>query len=131
MSDTYRPPKRSWPRKFRDAFRGMWRGIRGQSSFVAHFFVAALVIAAGFALNVSRVEWCVLALCITIVLAAEMFNSALESLAKAIDAGHNLHLEDGLDIASGAVLVTAIGAAAAGATVFIYHLFVMLQWIGA
>ncbi len=128
MTEGYRPPKRSWFKKFSDAGRGMWRGVRGQSSFAVHLIVACLVIVAGAVLQVDRIEWCILALCITIVLAAEMFNSALESMAKAIDAQHNLHLEYGLDIGSGAVLVTAIGAAAIGATIFVFRAGVLISW---
>ena len=81
ISDPYR---RSWLRKFRDAFRGMKEGVRDQSSFAAHFCCAAAVLVAAAALRMGRVEWYVLLLCITVVLTAEMFNSALESMARAI-----------------------------------------------
>ncbi|MEQ8785892.1 MAG: diacylglycerol kinase [Pirellulaceae bacterium] len=118
MSQRDRPPRRTWVRKFRDAFRGLWIGVRGQSSFAVHVPAAALVIAAGVVLKVSLAEWCLLALCITLVLAAEMFNSALESMAKAIDVEHNLHLADGLDIGSAAVLVAALGALVVGLLIF-------------
>ena len=102
--------------------------MRGQSSFAVHVPMAVLVIVAGFALRVTLIEWCLLILAITLVLAAELFNSALESLAKAIDVEHNLHLADGLDIGSAAVLVTALGGAAVGAIVFAYRLGQMLAW---
>lgn len=122
MTDRDRPPKRTWPQKFRDAFRGVWLGVRGQSSFAVHLTVAVLVVAAAAVLRVSMTEWCLLTLCITLVLAAEMFNSALESLSKAIDVKHNLHLADGLDIGSAAVLVSALGAAVVGAVIFLPRL---------
>ena len=102
MSNGERPLNRSWLQKFAAALRGIIVGIRGQSSFVVHFIIAALVVVAGVVLTVDRYEWCLLALSITLVLAAEMFNSALESLAKAIDVEHNLHLADGLDVGSAA-----------------------------
>jgi diacylglycerol kinase len=119
MTDRDRPTRRTWREKFRDAFRGLWIGVRGQSSFAVHLPAAVLVIAAGFVLRVSHAEWCLLVLCITLVLAAEMFNSSLESMAKAIDVEHNLHLADGLDIGSAAVLVAAAGSAVIAAIVFV------------
>jgi diacylglycerol kinase len=122
MSDRDRPPRRTWREKFRDAFRGLWIGVRGQSSFAVHLPAAALVIAAGVVLRVDRAEWCLLVLCITLVLAAEMFNSSLESMAKAIDVEHNLHLADGLDVGSAAVLVAAAGSAVIAAIVFVPRL---------
>ena len=78
MPDTSPSPDRSWARKFRDAFRGASRACTGQSSFFAHFFVAVAVFVAGLFLRVDRYEWCLLLLCIAGVMAAEMFNSALE-----------------------------------------------------
>ena len=106
----------------------MGLGVRGQKSFAVHFIVTGLVIAAGVILGVKRIEWCILTLCITIVLCAEMFNSAIETIAKAIDSKENPHLARGLNICSGAVLVSAIGAAVVGATVFIFRLGVWLDW---
>ena len=58
----------------------------------------------------SLVEWCLLLLCIAGVLTAEMFNSALESMAKAITGESDPHLGNSLDIGSAAVLVASIGA---------------------
>ena len=97
----------------------MWIGIRGQSSFVVHLVAAALVIAAGVVLRVNLTQWCLLALCITIVLAAEMFNSALETLAKAIGDQPNDHIANSLNIASAAVLIAAIGAAVVGGAILL------------
>ena len=112
-------PQRKWADKFADAFRGLASGVSGQSSFAVHFVIAACVILAGFILRSSLQEWCLLILCMTLVLSAEMFNSALESLAKAIDTDHNPHLAKALDIGSAAVLITAIGSSLVGALVFV------------
>ena len=121
--------ERSWARKFRDAFRGLKEGVRGQSSFFVHFFVAAVVVAAGVVLGVSLVEWCLLALCIAGVLTAEMFNSALESMAKAITGQSDPHLGNSLDIGSAAVLLASIGASMVGAIIFAHRLGVILgRW---
>ena len=128
MSEKYQPPKRTWFVKFRDTFRGIALGIRGQTSFAAHLLMTASVVIAGVVLRVSLIEWCVLVLCIAVVLGAEMFNSALETLAKAIDEHENDHLRRGLDIAGAAVLVLSIGAAITGGIVFIYRLGVQLEW---
>lgn len=121
-------PKRPWVRKFRDAFRGVKEGVHGQSSFFVHFFVAAAVIAAGLVLGVSLVEWCLLALCIAGVLVAEMFNSALESMAKAITGESDPHLGNSLDIGSAAVLLASVGASIVGAIIFGHRLGILLGW---
>jgi len=121
--------QRSWARKFRDAFRGMKDGVRGQSSFFVHFFVAAAVIATAAVLKIdSLTEWCLLLLCIVVVLTAEMFNSALESLAKAITDNQNPHIGMALDISSAAVLIASIGAVVIGLIVFGKWLGMLIGW---
>jgi diacylglycerol kinase len=123
LDERFSPPKRSWPEKFRHAFHGIWLGARGQSSFAVHLAVSALVIVAAVILRVSRLEWFILLLCITLVLAAEMFNSALEHLAKAIDRSENQAIARGLNIASAAVLLAAGGSAVIGAIIFVGRLW--------
>jgi diacylglycerol kinase len=122
------PPRNTWSRKFRVAFRGVKLGVRGQTSYFAHLFIAAAVVVASLVLKVSMSEWCVLLLCIAGVLTAEMFNSALEALARAITREHNPEIRDALDMASAAVLMAAIGSAMIGALVFVYRLGLMTGW---
>jgi len=121
-------PKRTWGSKFRDAFRGLKEGLRGQSSYCVHFFAAAVVAVAATVLRMNAVEWCLLLLCIAGVLTAELFNSALESMAKAITGRNDPHLGNSLDIGSAAVLLASIGAAAVGAVVFVRRLGILLGW---
>jgi diacylglycerol kinase len=110
--------RRPWTRKFADAFRGLKRAIRSQQSFAVHLAVAAIVVALAAVLRVSAGEWCLLAGAIATVLAAEIFNSAVESLARAFGPGWNPRVRDALDMASAAVLVAAVGAAVIGMIVF-------------
>ena len=110
--------RRSWARKFADAFRGLSRAVRSQSSFAVHLAAAAIVVALAATLRVSPAEWCLLVGAIAVVLAAEIFNSALESLARAFGPGWNPRIRDALDMASAAVLVAAAGAAVIGVVVF-------------
>ncbi len=117
---------RRWRDKFREAFRGVKRGIRGQSSFFVHFFFAVCAVAAAAILQCTPTEWCLVILCIGIVLAAELFNSALETLFHGLDAASQQRIEGCLDIAAGAVLVTSLTAAAVGMILFGHRLLLML-----
>jgi len=105
---------RGWVRKFADAGRGIKVAMRGEASFSVHLFVVMLVVVAGAALQISATGWCLLTLCIALVLTAEMFNTALERLARAITRDEHPEIRDALDIASGAVLVAAVGAIVVG-----------------
>ncbi|HEX5104747.1 MAG TPA: diacylglycerol kinase [Pirellulaceae bacterium] len=119
---------RNWSAKFRDAFRGLWLAVRSERSFSVHLPMAAAVIVLAAVMRVSLVQWCLLGVCITLVLAAETFNTALERLAREIDGESNPEIAAALDMASGAVLVTAIGAAGIGAAIFLYRLGVLAGW---
>jgi diacylglycerol kinase len=114
-----RPPReRTWSRKFSDAFRGLRRAVRSQSSFAVHLAAALAVVAAAAILGMSVVEWCLLAAAIGGVLAAEIFNTSIESLARAVGSRPHPRIRDALDMASAAVLVTAVAAAVIGLAVF-------------
>lgn len=122
-----RPPRR-WRDKFADAFRGLKLGIRGQSSFFVHFFVAAAALAAAWVMSLDWVSWCLLLLCIGMVLTAEMFNSALETFCRGLDEPSRNRCAPALDIAAGAVLLAASTAILVGGAIFLVRLAVLLHW---
>jgi diacylglycerol kinase len=111
--------RRSWPAKFRDAFRGIKLGVRGHSSFYVHFFFAVLAAVAAAVLGCDRVEWCLVIGCIGAVFTAELVNSAIETLFHGLDDATKGRLVGVLDIAAGAVLATALTAVAVGCLVFL------------
>lgn len=118
--------QRTWPEKFRDAFRGVGLGVWGQNSFLVHGFFTVAAIISGLIFQISLWEWLIVGLCVVIVWTAEMFNSALERLARAINQKYDPNIRDALDIGSGAVLTAAIGAATVGGCLFLYHLLRVL-----
>jgi diacylglycerol kinase len=107
-----------WLRKFGCAGRGIVRSLSTQSSFVVHMLAAIGVLMLAATLRCDWAEWSLLILCITGVLTAEIFNTALERMAKAVTQQQDGHIRDALDMASGAVLIGAIGSAAIGLLIF-------------
>ncbi len=116
------------PARFGYAFRGVFIAFRLDQSFAEHLVFAGVVIAAGVVLRVNLLEWCLLALCITMVVAAEMFNTAIEQLAKAVHPEQSPLVGASLDIAAGGVLIASLGAAVVGTAIFGYRLGTMLGW---
>lgn len=107
--------KTGWTNKFKNAFAGIAKGIAGENSFYVHLPVAMLVVGLAFFLKLNKIEFLILLLCIGIVLAAELFNSSIERMAKSITSEFDENIGQALDIASGAVLVVSITAAIIGA----------------
>ena len=118
-------PRRSWRDKFRDAGRGLKLGVRGHSSFSVHFFFATLVLAAAVALQCSLVDWCLLLGCVGLVLTAELFNSAVETLFRGLGVEARERSWQCLDIAAGAVLLASLTAVVIGCLVFVPKLFAL------
>ena len=99
---------RNWFDKFANAFRGIVKGTHGQSSFLVHLPIAVVVIAVSLVLELDEIRFSILLMCIAAVIAAELFNSSIERLARAVSRQYDQDIGDALNIASGAVLVVAI-----------------------
>jgi diacylglycerol kinase len=123
-----RTVRRRWRDKFREATRGVKLGVRGQSSFAAHFFCATVAIAAGIALQCRLWEWCLILLCIGLVLTAELFNSAIEALFHGLDPETKSRWNGCLDIAAGAVLTASLFAGLVGLLVFGNRFGEVMRW---
>jgi diacylglycerol kinase len=119
--------RRPWAAKFGYALRGLKLGIRGHSSFFVHFFFSALVLAAAGILRCELEQVCLLLLCIGLVLTAELFNSAVETLFRGLDDATKEKTWQCLDISAGAVLMASGFAATVGAAVFLSRLVAILE----
>ena len=108
---------RRWSKKFRCAFRGIVAGIHRQDSFWIHLPAAAAVLIFAAVLRLAVWEWCLLILSIAIVIAAELFNTAIEVLVRRLHPEQHADIGRVLDISAGAVLIVACGAAAVGVLV--------------
>ncbi|NLS92367.1 MAG: diacylglycerol kinase [Planctomycetaceae bacterium] len=126
MNATSNQPPHTWATKFRHAFRGLGVGVTRQNSFLVHVPVAAAVLVAATCFRVTQAEWCILMLCITVVCSAEMFNSAMENMAKAVTREYREELRSSLDTAAAAVLVAALGSVVVGAIIFAPRLLPLL-----
>lgn len=124
-----RKKPRLWRDKFKEAVRGVKKGVRGHSSFAVHFFFAVLALTAAVVLECDHWEWCLVIGCVGLVLTAELFNSAIETLFRGLEPDARDRVYASLDIAAGAVLVAGLTAAAVGAVIFgrklvlLFHLF--------
>lgn len=104
---------------FRYAFNGILGALRHQHNIWIQLVIAALVVIAGFIFSVSRIEWTVLILTITIVLSLEMVNTAIEYLVDLVSKDYHPVAGKVKDIAAGAVLIASIFAVITGLIIFI------------
>jgi diacylglycerol kinase (ATP) len=101
-------------RSFVYAARGIGTLIASQHNARIHVAATFSVVALGLALGVSRLEWMALVIAIASVWAAEAVNTAFELLCDVASPGFHPLVEAAKDVAAGAVLICAIGAAVTG-----------------
>lgn len=110
-------------KQFSQAFRYAAIGLRlawtEGLNFKIEIVCAILVVALGVFLNISALAFCIVILAITSVLAAEVFNTALEELCDKFQPTHDPHIAKIKDLAAAAVLLTSVGAFIVGLIIFI------------
>jgi diacylglycerol kinase (ATP) len=112
---------------FRDAVSGLWYCLRTQQNMQAHAAALVLVLAASWLLRLDLVEWVLVIGAASFVLVAEMFNTAIERTVDLfVDTYHPL-ARLAKHIAAGAVLISALNAAAVGVLVFLPHLLQLIM----
>ncbi len=83
---------------------------------------AICAICLGIWLEIARWEWTAVILAITLVIAAECLNTAVEHLADRVSGEHDALIRKTKDAAAAGVLVCVLGAAATGGFVFLPRL---------
>ncbi|GAB3644243.1 diacylglycerol kinase family protein [Spirosoma arcticum] len=101
-------------RSFRFAGQGIVDLFRYENNAKVHLLIAGLVIAVGFWLRLSRVEWAIILTQIGVVWAAEAMNTALEKLCDFVSPGWHPQIKAIKDLSSGAVLIVAVIAVIVG-----------------
>ncbi|MGB1140474.1 MAG: diacylglycerol kinase family protein [Halioglobus sp.] len=101
------------------AFAGIAVLLREQHNAWVHLLATAVVVGAGILFHVSMTEWALLVLAITGVWVAEALNTAIELVCDVASPEYHPLVKKAKDVAAGAVLLSATGAAAIGALVFL------------
>lgn len=118
-------------RRLRDSFsyaiNGLMEMCRRERNLRIQFFILGGALAAGCILRISAMEWAAVILAGAGVVAAEMFNTALEALADIVSPEYHHKVRFLKDAAAGAVLVMSIGALAVGLLIFLPRLLAMLR----
>lgn len=100
------------------AFRGIVYCVRHERNLRFHLVAAVYVFYFSTFYDFSRAEYAALALTCAFVIAAELFNTAVEVVIDKISPRFSVFAMIGKDIAAGAVLVSAAAALTVGAVLF-------------
>lgn len=105
------------------ASKGAYLLLKTEASIQVQSVIAVVVTILGFVYELSSTEWCLQILTITLIMAVEGVNTAIEKTADFIHP--EKHPAIGLikDIAAGAVFFTAMGAVLVGMVIYIPKIF--------
>lgn len=105
-------------KSFLYALQGIWSGFADQRSLKVQIAVAIIVIGAGFYVSITPVEWCIILICIGLVIGLEMLNSAIENLVDLVTLERKPLAGRIKDIAAGAVLIVSFTSVIIGVIIF-------------
>lgn len=112
---------------FKFAFRGIILLFKNEHNSWIHLFLSILAIGLGFYFEISKLEWIGVIVSIGIVLAAEIFNTAIEQIANFIQPNQDGKIAQIKDLAAGGVLITAITAFVVGLIIFLPKIITLLS----
>ena len=109
---------KKWLNSVRYALNGLTWFLRHERNGRLEFVITLITVAMGVWLHISMTEWCLVMLCIALIIAGEMINTSIERVADFMT--REQHPEIGLikDLAAGAVLVLSVIAAMIGLLIF-------------
>lgn len=116
----------SFVNSFKVAVQGIGHTIRTERNIKFQLAAAAAVIAGGLFFSISRIEWLFIGLAITLVLSAELMNTAVEKTVDLVTDEEHPLAKIAKDAAAGAVLITAAFAVIVGLVIFYQPI---VQWL--
>ena len=103
---------------FNSAINGIINTVRTERNMKIHLVAAILVLIACFFFDISKMEFLILAITITMVMAAEVVNTAIEAVVDMSTNYYHPLAKIAKNAAAGAVLITAINAVIVGYVIF-------------
>lgn len=96
------------------AIEGVLWAVKSQRHMRIHFFAAVAILLLALFYRVAALDFAVLAVAVTLVLVAELANTALEVLVDLVSPEFHPLAQRAKDVAAGAVLVASVGAVVTG-----------------
>ncbi len=109
-------------KSFKHAVNGIIWAFKNERNMKIHGAITVLVLISGFVLKINKLDWIILILCIGLVLAAELINTAIEKTLDLLHPQHSRKVKVIKDVSAGAVLILSFIAAVIGVVVFVGYL---------
>ena len=106
-------------KSFGFAFNGLKILVQEEHNSRIHILAATVAVIGGYIYQLSAVEWIAIVFAIGMVIAFEIFNSAIENISDFLSPGQSESIKKIKDLSAAGVLIGAITAAIIGLIVFV------------
>ncbi len=112
---------------FKFALQGISHSVNENQNIKIHLIFAIFVLIFALLLGLTRYEFFGIGVLITLVISAEMINSAIEEVVNLLVNEHRKEAKIAKDVSAGMVLLVSIFALVVGFFIFIPHLLTLLK----
>lgn len=109
-------------KSFEYAMKGLLTCWKEENNFRIELFLGVISITAAFLFQIKTIEFAIVFITITIVLAVEILNTAFEELCDKLRPENDPYVAKIKDLAAAAVLISSMGAVAIGIFIFTPYL---------
>jgi len=109
-------------KSFKYALNGIFTALSICRNLKIHYLFALLAILGGWYFDITRIEFMIILLAITLVVTLEMMNTAIEKVVDLLTERYHILALIAKDVAAGAVLIASIVALIIGALIFGPHI---------
>ena len=112
---------------FKFALQGISHSVNENQNIKIHLIFAIFVLIFALLLGLTRYEFFGIGVLITLVISAEMINSAIEEVVNLLVNEHRKEAKIAKDVSAGMVLIVSAFALVVGLFIFIPHLLTLLK----
>ena len=96
------------------AFRGLFKTFREEQNLQIQAIIALFIVLLAWTLQINKIEWCLLIVVISLVILAEIINSAVERITDVLKPRINSYVKEIKDIMAAAVMLASLTAVIIG-----------------
>ncbi|MFI5203550.1 MAG: diacylglycerol kinase family protein [Flavobacteriales bacterium] len=106
-------------KSFHYALQGLRYLWNEEHNFRIHLAAAIVVVTGGCILTLTTAEWCIVLLCIALVMITETINTSIENISNYVSPGFHPAIKKIKDLSAAAVLLSSVAALIIGLIIFI------------
>lgn len=127
MRSDYPDKKNTFLFRLKNALAGVISTVQTENNFRIQLLITLVVLVAGILFKLTLLEWVIITFCISLVLALELMNTALEHVVDLVTMDYHPLAKKAKDAAAASVLIFSIATAIIGCIIFLSKIIHLLK----